>query len=114
VGLVPIVAIGRLEQAEVLRRKETGFFGLGRAGFGGLRKRRRLIREECRGDQDRRRAKSSHRWFTFSPAMPPRVIASIDKISSSRFSSSNPRASTSSRMVFPLFTDSFAISAVAA
>jgi hypothetical protein len=50
----------------------------------------------------------------FSPTMPPRVIASTERISSRRAPSRSPRSSTMSRIARPLLTASFAISAVAA
>src|SRR5262249_20334354 len=53
-------------------------------------------------------------YFSFFPTTPPRVIASADRISSSAARSSSPRSRTMSRIERPVFTASFAMSAVAA
>src|SRR5439155_12716269 len=52
--------------------------------------------------------------FLSSPTIPPRVIEFSERMSSSRVASTRPRSRTSSRIDLPVFTDSFAMSAVAA
>src|SRR5262249_15454562 len=114
-GLLPVLPIRRFEQTEILRLKKLGP-GAGGRGPCGERRRCRERRQESR-DHERLHFFSASPRSPIRPAaptMPPRVIASTDRIASSLSLGSRPRSSTMSRMVLPVFTDSFAISAVAA
>src|SRR5262249_39693750 len=123
---------GRVEQPEVLRAKQAAALAL--EGWRGRKGRKGKTQQ-----RDRREARALHDRPAFRagpvfpvrpaspacparpgspavsiPTIPPRVIASTDKIASSFSFDSRPRSSTSSRIGRPVLTASLAISAVAA
>src|SRR4051812_6312706 len=132
IRFLPLLTIGSLEQAQVLRAEEARIrFRLWR-GRGWMGRRGGIGRTGQHDDPyaDDRRQRRFHRvsslpalppFLSFpavpvppSPTTPPLVMDSTDRISFRRLSSSRPRSSTSARMDLPLLTDSLASSAVAA
>src|SRR5258705_13902711 len=75
-------------------------------------------RESCRENEGDDRVETSLQTrptryhFISLPTTPGCVIASADRMRSSWMASRRPRSSTISRIGFPVFTDSFAVSAV--
>ena len=132
IGLLPLLAIGRFEQAEILSGGNSRSLRLAAGAGGGRAPARRGDRTRSRR-ADGARSRTHDRALTrlrrrsrrlrrrrpacrlASPTMPPRVIASTDRISSSCVCVEQPALEheLANRTVRSR-TDSFAISAVAA
>ena len=99
IGLLPLVAIGRFEQPEILRREQSALAASAAALRRLRRQRRRRQARRARSDAQARRSATpttpSLRAYlprpafaarpasSLLPTIPPRVIASTDRISSS-------------------------------
>src|SRR5688572_1262263 len=113
-GLLPCRAIRHFEQSEVRRIEEATLPSIGRR----LRRKAGLCDQNRSGDDDGEATRSAaasldrHHALSPSPAIPGRVITSAESTRSSWLASISPRSKTSSRIGRPVFTDSFATSAV--
>ena len=133
-GRLPLIAIGRFEQPEILRREQAVLCALAPADAGrwALGGRRRQATAERTGPRARSAAPRRRDGPPFDPASPApsrslRLLpaAQPDRRPAARHrvgredavepsASSRPRSSTRSRIDRPVFTDSLASSAVAA